>query len=71
MPSIGYEVIAVSKETEDVKCIEVKPSAPIPMVWKAGAHVRVSLNDGGDRSYSRLRLPGLQDAPFSNIQLFI
>ncbi|GLT10694.1 PDR/VanB family oxidoreductase [Sulfitobacter porphyrae] len=60
MPSIGYEVIAVSSETKDVKRIEVKPSAPIPMVWTAGAHVRVSLRDGGDRSYSLLRLPGLQ-----------
>ncbi|WP_166418704.1 PDR/VanB family oxidoreductase [Cochlodiniinecator piscidefendens] len=59
MSSMSYEVVATTSETKDVKRIELKPVVQIPMAWRAGAHVRVSLTGGGDRAYSLLRLPTL------------
>lgn len=60
MPSIGYEVVSTTSETPDVRRILMKPIAPIPVAWRAGAHVRFSLPDGGDRAYSLLRLPEMR-----------
>lgn len=59
MPSIGYEVVTTSSETRDIKRIVMKPTAPVPIAWSAGAHIRVTLTDGSSRAYSLLRLPGL------------
>ena len=33
---------------------------PVPP-WRAGAHIRVSLPNGGDRPYSLMALPGLAE----------
>ena len=60
MPSIGYEVVATTDETPAIKRIVMKPIAPIPVAWWAGAHIRVTLPQGGDRAYSLLRLPGMR-----------
>ncbi len=60
MPSIGYEVVAITSETPDIKRIVMKPIAPIPVAWWAGSHIRVILPEGGDRAYSLLRLPGMR-----------
>ncbi|MEX0280924.1 MAG: 2Fe-2S iron-sulfur cluster-binding protein [Arenibacterium sp.] len=60
MPTIAYEVVSTANETPDIKRITLKPIAPIPVAWWAGAHVRVSLPDGGDRAYSLLRLPDMK-----------
>ena len=60
MPSIAYEVVGIVSETSDIRRIVMKPIAPIPVLWWAGAHVRVTLPDGGDRAYSLVRLPSLK-----------
>jgi len=60
MPSIAYEVMAITSETPDIRRIVMKPVAPIPVAWRAGAHIRVNLPEGGDRAYSLLRLPEMK-----------
>ncbi|KIC38987.1 ferredoxin [Ruegeria sp. ANG-R] len=60
MPAIAYEVVAATSETPDIRRIVMKPISPIPVVWRAGAHIRVNLPEGGDRAYSLLRLPKMK-----------
>ncbi len=52
-----FRVISAVAATPAIRHLVLAPLDGAPPAWSAGAHVRVSLPDGGDRPYSLMALP--------------
>lgn len=59
MTAKAYRITQIQTETEAIKSFVLEALDGTAPDWQAGAHVRVSLEGGGDRAYSLMDLPGL------------
>src|ERR1700757_4649085 len=58
---LKLKVQSLAAETPFVRSLVFGVEGGAAPQWHAGAHVRVSLPGGGDRPYSLMALPGLQE----------
>jgi ferredoxin-NADP reductase len=56
---LKLKVLSLTAETPFVRSLVFGVEGSVP-AWQAGAHIRVSLPNGGDRPYSLMALPDLQ-----------
>lgn len=58
---LKFKVRSCTAETPLVRSLVFDVEGGVAPQWRAGAHVRVALPNGGDRPYSLMALPGLSD----------
>ncbi|WP_027534911.1 PDR/VanB family oxidoreductase [Bradyrhizobium sp. WSM3983] len=58
---LNFKVRSYTAETPLVRSLVFDVEGGVAPQWRAGAHVRVALPNGGDRPYSLMALPGLSD----------
>lgn len=58
---LKFKVRSYTAETPLVRSLVFDVEGGVAPQWRAGAHVRVALPNGGDRPYSLMALPGLSD----------
>jgi vanillate O-demethylase ferredoxin subunit len=56
---LRLKVQSVAAETPFIRSLVFGVESGVAPQWQAGAHIRVSLPNGGDRPYSLMALPGL------------
>jgi vanillate O-demethylase ferredoxin subunit len=56
---LRLKVQSVAAETPFIRSLVFGVESSVVPQWQAGAHIRVSLPNGGDRPYSLMALPGL------------